>query len=75
MKLHLKNELTLIDSIIGNEGKTIDLIFNGERIKRRVYYSKQCGLYIRLNNKMIFEYDFYNSDTIIIDNYGIPIED
>lgn len=75
MKLYYKNELTLIDSMIGNENKKVELLLNGERIARRVYYNSQCGLYIRINNRAIFAYDFNISDTIIIDNYGIPIED
>lgn len=75
MKLYHKNELTLIDSNIGNESKKIELLLNGERIARRVYFNSQCGLYIRINNRAIFSYDFNNSDTITIDEYGIPIED
>ena len=70
-----KNEITLIDSIIGNEGKKIEILYNGERIARRVYYSKHDGLFILINNKKLFAYDFRYSDTIYTDDLGLPIEE
>ena len=75
MTTYTKNSLRIIDDMIGNEGKKIALSYNGQIIYRRVYFSKSCGLYIRINNKMIFAYDFYKSDTIELDELGLPIEE
>lgn len=67
-------EITLIDQIYGSEGMEIRISVDGKEIKRRVYYSSADGLYIRINNRKYFEYDFRYDDTIHLDEYGLPIE-
>lgn len=73
MKKAIK-EITLIDQIYGSEGMEIRVRVDGKEIKRRVYYSRADGLYIRINNKKYFEYDFRYNDTLELDELGLPIE-
>lgn len=73
MKKTIK-EITLIDQIYGSEGMEIRVRVDGKEIKRRVYYSRTDGLYIRINNKKYFEYDFRYNDTLELDDLGLPIE-
>ena len=60
----MKNTIKLLTQIYGNEGGYAELLYKGKRIKRRVYYRSDCGLYIIINNKMYFEYEFINTDEI-----------
>ena len=71
----MTSKLRQIDFLEGNEGKLIRLELNGREIRRRVYYNRACGLFIRLNNKAIFAYDFYKSDEIYLDSNGLPVEE
>lgn len=68
-------EITLIDQIYGSEGMEIRVRVDGKEIKRRVYYSRADGLYIRINNKKYSEYDFRYNDTIQLDELGLPKEE
>ena len=65
--------ITLIDQMYGSEGMEIRVRVNDKEIKRRVYYRSDCGLFIRINNKKYFEYDFRYTDTILLDASGLPI--
>ena len=65
--------ITLIDQIYGSEGMTIRVKVDGKEIRRRVYYNSRDGLYIRINNRKYFEYDFRYTDKILLDESGLPI--
>lgn len=67
-------EITLIDQIYGSEGMTIRVRVDGKEIRRRVYYNSRDGLYIRIENRKYFEYDFRYDDTIHLDESGYVIE-
>lgn len=67
-------EITLIDQIYGSEGMTIRVRVDGKELKRKVYYNSRDGLYIRIENRKYFEYDFRLNDTIHLDEYGYVIE-
>ena len=56
--------IKLLNDIYGNEGGYAELLYNGKRIRRKIYYRSDCGLYIRINNKRYFEYDFRYTDEI-----------
>lgn len=56
--------IKLLNEMYGNEGGTAELLYNGKRIRRRIYYRSDCGLYIRINNRAYFEYEFRTNDTI-----------
>jgi hypothetical protein len=71
----MTSKLRQIDFLEGNEGKTIRLELNGREIRRRVYFNRFDGLFIRINNKKIFAYDFYKADEIYLDSNGLPIEE
>jgi len=46
------------ESMYGKEKKLITVVINGKTAKRRVYWNSTDGLFIRVRNTKIFEYDF-----------------
>ena len=59
--------IKLLENMLGNEGNKILIEVDGKLTKRRVYYRSSCGLFILVNNTMIFAYDFFTNDTFTYD--------
>lgn len=59
-------EIKMIDNMYGREGSKVRLLVDGKEIKRRVYYRSWCGLFVLVGGMMVFDYDFYDKDVLIL---------
>ena len=59
-------EIKMIDNMYGREGLKVRLLVDGKEIKRRVYYRSWCGLFVIVGGMMVFDYDFFNKDVLIL---------
>lgn len=48
------------------EGGLCTLEINGKIVNRRVYYRKDCGLFIRHNNRAYFDYELTFGEEVIL---------
>lgn len=60
-------KIKLLEPMMGREGDKISLIANGKQVSRRVYFRKDCGLYVVIDSKMFFEYELWVGEEVTID--------
>ena len=58
-------KIKLLSTIV--EGLRCTLIIDGETVTRRVYYRRECGLFIRHKNKRYFEYELTLGEEVTIE--------
>lgn len=58
--------VSLINPMEGREGQSIRILVDGKETRRRVYYRTWCGLFILVKGYMVFAYDFYDKDELIL---------
>ena len=60
--------IKLLASMVGREGQKVSLFYNRKLIKRRVYFRRDCGLYIIINNRMYFEYELPQGEEVTFED-------
>lgn len=58
-------KIKLLEPMMGREGETVALLLDDKEIKRRVYYRRDCGLYVIIRNMMVFEYELREGEVNI----------
>lgn len=59
------NRIKLLKTM--TEGDTVALFFNDHLIRRRVYFRKDCGLYVVIKNYKYFEYKLIHGEEVVIE--------